>query len=169
MTNKELEHRCYDAIDDLLSIGIDLTTNHYIFRINGRLTRVCGRCTRKTNQPYNFTIEFNPAYIDAVEVDELYDTIIHELLHSAPNCFNHGEEWQRLAGIANKNLLTNVTRLYRGADYQPWKYYVVCDDCGCKMDYRVRRTQSWINIANGNSAKYYCPKCHSYHLIAKEF
>lgn len=168
MTNKELEQRCYDGLDDLLSIGIDLTNNNYVFKINRRITRACAQTKMSRYHEHDFSIEFNPTYIDSVDTDELYDTIIHELLHTAPKCFNHGTEWKRLADIANSKLNTNVERLYRGNDYQPWKYYVKCGECSCKMDYRVRKTQSWVEIHNGNQHRYYCPKCKSYNLLAFE-
>lgn len=171
MTNAELKLMCLDALDDLKSIGIDLTSNIYDFELNNRLKRACGYCQEIGYNMYNnrvhFKISINPNYAKSVDTDELYDTIIHELLHSAPDCMNHGKEWLRLADIANKHLLTNVEQYYRGHEFDPFKYGIRCADCDRIIYKKANQTKTYKNIKAG-IGKYHCNTCGGYNLIAIE-
>lgn len=166
MTITEISLRCYNALDDLECIGIDLSNNAYKFKFNTSLKRVCAQCCY--NQENDFTIEFNPMYVESVDVDELYDTIVHELLHSAPNCYNHGTEWKRLADIANSKLLTNVTRCYKGTNFNPYRYYVKCPTCNKVVYKSATKSPTWKNIYMGNTRRFHCNVCKCYDLIAFE-
>lgn len=165
MTHQELNEICSDALADVISIGIDLSTNRYIFKLNNRLTRACGYCSYISDNCYE--IDINPTYASIVDTDELYDTVVHELLHSAPDCMNHGKEWQRLADIANKHLLTNVSQYYSGNEYNPYKYGVRCCDCDRVIYRRTRQTATYKKIKEGKG-KFHCNTCGGYNLIAIE-
>lgn len=43
-------------------------------------------------------------------VSALHNTIIHELLHTCPDCMNHGEPWKRWALRVNRKYGTNIKR-----------------------------------------------------------
>lgn len=171
LTNVELKLMCMDALDDLKSIGIDLTDNLYSFELSNRLKKSCGYCQEDGYNLYShrahFKIVISSAYVAKVDTDELYDTIIHELLHSAPNCMNHGTTWLRLADIANANLLTNVEQYYKGDEYDPRKYAVKCVDCDKIIYRRANQTALYKGIKNGTK-RCYCNNCRGYNLIAIE-
>lgn len=171
ITNVDLKFMCLDALDDLKSIGIDLTDNIYEFELSNRLKKSCGYCQEIGHNMYSdkahFKICISAPYAAKVDVDELYDTIIHELLHSAPNCMNHGSNWLRLAEIANANLLTHVKQYYTGDEYDPRKYIVKCVDCDKVVYRRANQTAIYKGIKNGTK-KCYCNTCRGYNLIAIE-
>lgn len=57
------------------------------------------------------TIEINKLLLGG-DVKEIYllDTVMHELLHTCPECQNHGAVWKRYAAMVNKAYGYNVKR-----------------------------------------------------------
>ena len=104
--------------------------------VNPRLRRVIVKtyyCGEK-----DFKIELNPAVVqDSVPDSELETTILHELLHTCPGCFNHGKTWSGYAAKVNREYGYNVARTIhceaaaqRRNEIEPYKYKVICKSCG---------------------------------------
>ena len=64
------------------------------------------------SQAVGYTIEINSILLNE-EVPEwaLYETILHELLHTLPGCMNHGSKWRKYAAIVNRRLGYNIKPL----------------------------------------------------------
>lgn len=104
--------------------------------INARIKQRWGQCKRRGNM---FTIEVSSRLVnDSVKVEALEDTVIHELLHTCAGCFNHGDEWQRLADIVNREYGYHVKRTTSPAEkgfseddmHKDAKYHFRCEKCG---------------------------------------
>lgn len=110
-----------------------------------------------------FIISINSILIKRKYEDGLRNTIIHELLHSCPGCYDHGLEWQKQANIVMKNFgyLIKPTDsykekgidLYEYANSGAFKYTIQCSECGV-IYFRKRKSKF---VKNYNS--YRCGKC----------
>lgn len=105
--NERLKNVIENTISKMKGIGINVCPN-IAFKESGGITRA-GYCTRKKrNGVYveEFTISINRYIIN--EKDEL-STVIHELIHTVPGCFNHGELWKKYAKQCSLHFEVNVT------------------------------------------------------------
>ena len=102
--------------------------------INYRATRRLGVCKLRSGE---FSIEIS-AYIlgDSVNEDIIKSAIIHEYLHTCPNCMNHGDTWKKWATImssAYKGIDVTRTICLEGTGIEkPEKaktYCVACEKC----------------------------------------
>ena len=76
--------------------------------INTRAKKRWGQC-RKV--PGGFTININVVLLDEKnDVDGLRNTIFHELLHTCPDCWNHGTQWKAYAAMIRRELGYNIQR-----------------------------------------------------------
>ena len=102
-------HECMTELD---SIGINYNKN-VSFTINTKALRRLGLCTLHKN---TYSIQISSILLDEENpVMALKNTIMHELLHTVPDCMNHGALWQCLANRVNKTLGYTVSRV---ADYK---------------------------------------------------
>lgn len=117
--------------------------------VNPRLRRAVGRCVIVKTYfcgEKDFKIELNPAVVeDSVPDSELETTLIHELIHTCPGCWNHGATWSRYAAKVNREYGYNVARLIncktaeqRRNEAEPYKYKVICKSCGQVVAKRKR-------------------------------
>ena len=105
--------------------------------INTRAKKRWGQC-RKV--PGGFTININVVLLDEKnDVDGLRNTIFHELLHTCPDCWNHGTQWKAYAAMIHRELGYNIQRTSsaeeKGVITEPEtertpKYQIVCNSCG---------------------------------------
>ena len=105
--------------------------------INTRAKKRWGQC-RKV--PGGFTININVVLLDEKnDVDGLRNTIFHELLHTCPDCWNHGTQWKAYAAMIRRELGYNIQRTSsaeeKGVITEPEtertpKYQIVCNSCG---------------------------------------
>lgn len=110
-----------------------------------------------------FVISINKLLIDKKNETGLRNTIIHELLHTCPECYNHGREWvnltkkiKRLLGITVNEKSTYHDLGIDIADYintRSYKYVIQCKECG-ECYFRKRKSDFVINYD-----KYRCRKC----------
>lgn len=76
--------------------------------IKTRAKKRWGQC-RKV--PGGFTININVVLLDEKnDVDGLRNTIFHELLHTCPDCWNHGTQWKAYAAMIRRELGYNIQR-----------------------------------------------------------
>ena len=117
--------------------------------VNPRLRSAVGRCCIVKTYfcgERDFKIELNPAVVeDSVPDSELETTLLHELLHTCPDCWNHGKTWSYYAERVNRAYGYNVARLIdcetaeqRRDKIEPYKYKVICKSCGQVVDKRKR-------------------------------
>lgn len=134
-----------DCIDELNAIEIPFGRIGAV-TVNYRAKSRWGQCVRRENVygfVYSINIRAELVHPDACEKG-LKETIIHEILHTCPNCFCHTGEWKRLADLVNDCYGYNVKRVASAADLgmtefyckheevkrMQWKYTVVCKKCG---------------------------------------
>ena len=94
-------------------------------------------------------------------LEEVMQTLVHEILHTLPNCMNHGAEWKNAAAVVNSKYGYNVSRLssmemanLTAVDIEiQRRYTVVCLDCGNEL-YRERKSKLITHTHN-----YTCGKC----------
>ncbi|MCK9477829.1 MAG: SprT-like domain-containing protein [Candidatus Muirbacterium halophilum] len=86
---------------------------------------------------------------------ELKNTLIHECLHTCPNCMNHGKTWKKYAEKINSNLNYNIKRCTDVNELEKslkeeiikrQKYCVECCNCGQKSFF-MRKCKS-VNYPN---------------------
>ena len=92
-----------------------------------------GQCEKKYGQ-YKITI--NEYLINTNNEKEIKDTIIHEILHTLPDCMNHGKIWKQKAMIINNRYNMDISRCgnFQIVEMQEAKeevqYMFKCKDCG---------------------------------------
>lgn len=85
----QIAEECMEVLDRL-SIPYRNVTE---FVINRRAKR-WGQCKRL---PDGFRISINHLLVDGQHEDGLRETLFHELLHTCPDCMNHGQKWKQYA------------------------------------------------------------------------
>jgi len=108
------------------------------FTVNTRARR-WGQCRLVYGKYY---IDINVTLLDERNgEDGLINTLLHELLHTCPNCMNHGETWKFYAEKVRRIYGYNIKRTsdndekevmtgnlnYKKREY---KYFVYCEKCG---------------------------------------
>lgn len=94
-----------------------------------------GQCVKYYNGDYSINISTR-LLDDSVPYDGLKSTIIHELLHTCPNSFNHGKTWKGYADKVNKRYGYLVQRCDNSIDKgvveitKDAKYAFKCNKCG---------------------------------------
>ena len=126
------------------------------FSANTRAVRRLGVC-KKTGDRY--IIEIASSLLDEnIPEAELYDTLLHELLHTCYGCMKHTGRWKALAAKVNAAYGTDIKR---AADpdsdiiAKKPKYRVVCPSCGAVYE-RYKRS-----ALIQHPERYRCGKCKS--------
>lgn len=109
-------------------------------RINSRAVTRFGRCSYTGGR---YTIELAEVLLNAPELS-CKQTIAHELIHTCPDCMNHGVKFRKYADMMNKTYGYHISRtnseeemgVESRANYQ---YRIVCESCGNEF-MRTRRT-----------------------------
>lgn len=97
-----------------------------------------GECQKYTEN--DFVISINSVLINREFESELCNTIIHELLHTCPDCYNHGAKWtmfaKRIKECFNYDIKVfnschdkNIDPLFF-AKKNNYKYILTCKKCG---------------------------------------
>ena len=146
------------CMKELNSIGLT-RYSHLIasITVNNRLSRALGRCVRKNGV---FSIELaRKSVAEGVDVQFIKNIIMHELIHTMPNCWNHGPLFQNYARIINRGLgyhvsTTETIENMMAAGVKPLiksevaKYALVCGKCGKQVAYRQRQCDLTTNPGN---------------------
>lgn len=106
---RDLQRYANECIKDMKAIGIEVPVIEE-FKVNKRAKSRYGQCSynRKTKA---YVIEICDDLLDEeCNVMALRETIFHEIIHTLPNCMNHGAEFKKYADMINKAYLTNITR-----------------------------------------------------------
>ena len=147
------------GIEMLNGIGMDISRDITVVKVNGRLSRALGRCRRVVQYGIvHYEIELQPnILVDGIDDAIPMNTILHELLHTCPMCMNHGPEWTRRASIVRRKLGYNITRCAEAEALtqngvklkeQEDKYAAVCLKCGRTVKTYKRWTSTLETISN---------------------
>ena len=154
-----------NCIDMLDSIGINYG-NIVEIKVNKRAKKRWGYCqrvwngtTRDGKRKYNFYINISHILLDErIGIESLENTIIHEILHTCPGCFDHGNGWKQMAAKVKNKLGYDIQRvdsvqnkigdsaIYK--EYVKPKYIVRCKKCGREVGKQrmcgiVKYPQNW--------------------------
>lgn len=127
------------------------------YRVNTRFRSRWGCCKKRDGK---FTIEIHPLLADSrVNEDALITTLIHELIHTCPDCMNHGALWKSYAQKVHRaygypiQTTIRLDEIYgfshllkEGSDAgvssgEKYRFVLVCQKCG-KMFFRKRASQT---------------------------
>lgn len=153
----------HEVQEELENIGIKT------LRINSveitKSTRAYGsmKIKRAYGQFIDATMKINIAYADRTDDKDLYNTVVHELIHAIPDAIGdgHGSIFKRYAKIIGEHLGTNITRTSEHASIElpsskeEYKYVVFCDGCGQTVK-RKRKSKLITQVNN-----YKCGICGS--------
>ncbi len=126
--------------------------------INNRLRSSWGLCRKKNiNNEKVFVIELNQYLLEGSD-NAVMNTLLHELLHTCYNSFNHGKTWLRYAVKINAKYGYNIKRTENceANEVEPqklFKYFVKCKKCGNL----IGKTRLCKVITNPE--QYRCAKC----------
>lgn len=130
--------------------------------VNRRSKRRWGQCRRRGGV---YMININVDLLaDNAPLKGLKETIIHEILHTCPNCMKHTGEWKRLVGIVNNYYGYNIKRCdsaedkgldddYTNVKRAEARYRFRCADCGSEI---IRYRESKFTR---NYERYVCGRC----------
>ena len=82
--------------------------------------------------------------------DSILNTLIHELLHTLPNCQDHGSQWKAYSKEIYKMTGIEISRLSElpiPASQLNYKYLIKCSQCG--KEYGFGRTTKVLNNLSG--------------------
>lgn len=124
--------------DELNAIGI-YPPALISFSVNTRATKRWGQC-KLSYGVYSINIS-SRLLEDGLPDMVAKNTIAHELLHTMPDCMNHGNEWQRYANKVNKaysgyNIKRCTSAEEKGIAPIIGKWNLDCQDCGRHWDYQ---------------------------------
>ena len=113
-----------EVIADALSIGIDffganphqIDENVYLMKRKYTL----GLCKKRRTEfgDYVYQISFSKNFL-ALTGQHVKNVLMHELIHTLPNCFNHGTEFKRVMRLVNSKLPQyNVDTRCRGEEWK---------------------------------------------------
>lgn len=121
---------------------------------NSRLTRAIARCCfRKTNGIKTFYLEVGPMFFQ-IDEEARRNALVHELIHTFPQCFNHGAEFKYWATYFRQygyNVMVHMPS--EEIPLEAYKYLIQCDNCG-KIYKRNRMCDDIKNVQD-----YRCGRC----------
>lgn len=129
--------------------------NSYVLEYsNGKNVHTLGTCQRLCDNQYKIVI--NRKFAEVSNIETVHNVIVHEILHSLPNCMNHGKEWKNAANKYNRKYNTNISRTtpteclgdYSEVIKSTNIYEVKCCNCGkvfgrSRMSDLIKNTSSY--------------------------
>lgn len=108
-----LENVVNRAFEILSAEGIHVQVTENDISLGNRVwTSAWGKCYRRHTMfgGDRFEITLNYAFYKAAKPQAAVQTLLHELLHTLPGCFNHGGLWKRYAQMINKKYNLKIKR-----------------------------------------------------------
>lgn len=166
----ELRNTFFEVIQELKPIFPEVMSIQYSIVFNDRAIKRYGQCRKLADHFYEINI--NKKFAQHCKIEDVKNTIVHEILHSLPNGMNHKGQWSYYANIVNHKLPHyHITRTncYEGyAETKPVpKYVVSCPHCkGIEWKY-YRASEVVKNLLGKNIRGYHCPTCKQHDLQIK--
>lgn len=153
---QEYINECYLILDNLNIPYYDKTL--VVFKWNNRISTKWGYCRK--NNDNTFTIAISSCLReDNIKHKKVLSVILHEILHTCPGCFNHGELWTSYAKQINQHYNIKIRETSSAKELKvPYKYIVKCKNCKIKIAFALKPSMT--------NRK--CPYCHSSNLKLKE-
>lgn len=163
---KEVENCLYKIKEIGLIKNNERNINNYEFSFNSRKLNTYGTCkTIVPNKKYLITL--NLLYVQYGTIEQIRNTIMHEILHSLPNGHGHKGKWKQYASIVNSKYLEyHISRTSYSKEYQlalkanivP-NYTLICPNCN--ETWRYQRKTKLISNLLYYKGKYEltCPYC----------
>ena len=128
------------------------------FRVNTRAKKRFGQCQKQGDR---YFINISAFMLDErTGLNGLKSTIHHELLHTCPDCMNHGSRWKTYAALLNRTYgycisTTNSPEEYRVPQELQLsaKYILRCKRCG--QEYKRQKMTATVS----HPEKYHCGRC----------
>lgn len=132
-----------EEVKDLIPYSNKIDNN---VRISKRAFRFMGRCTKNwTKDSYFITV--SQLLLNTNNTKLIKETLIHELIHTCINCFNHGNNFKYFMHTINDRTNYNVVINSNNQEYAKQvenfrknskpKYKITCIKCGM-ITYRNR-------------------------------
>lgn len=161
-TEQDILAEIYEDRDLLVALGLESMKDYkYVAVINRRKgTKRIGCCSKIG--PNTYEIQLTEKYLRACSSDEVHNTIMHEVIHSAPNCMNHGTAWQNLAYRVNQRYeFTTIKRLSNDSTAlqiarSQARYFLWCPKCSNRKWSWIRKPSRWNYYISGKCT---CLKC----------
>ena len=180
ITQENFKEKVQEVLDELKAIGVRIETTVYDYKLelNERALSRFGQCSKKTRYRKDYyTIQINNFHNMIDSETEVKNTLVHEIIHSMPNCMNHGEVWKRIALKYSRAYGIDIARTNRHEKYSQfrkeyeaqktnsageiigtnkYKYAVTCTCCGKEWKYQKR--SKIVELAY-KGKKLECPYC----------
>lgn len=153
--NNSINNLLQEIITEAKNINIPIGNIDPIVKINTRAIKRLGQCSKRGNKYY---IQIS-AFIITEDQKAVRETLAHEILHTAPDCMNHGNIWKRYANMMKRKYGYDVTRTKNIACYGITKpvsetsYTIKCQGCG-QVIHRHKKSKLITHIH-----LYRCGKC----------
>lgn len=110
--NKKLNKCLNECLKEVDSVGIP---HGKITKIvpNYRAKSYYGMCVQNDEKQNTYTIVVTQMiYRKTTPKKSLKQVVIHEILHTCPDCMNHGEKWKKYARIMNETYGYDIKRVW---------------------------------------------------------
>ena len=140
-----------EVINEAIALNIPISNNiNSNITINTRAKGRFGQC-KKHNGTYLIEIS---EHLTQAENKYIKQTLAHEVLHTCPNCMNHGVTWKSYARKMNINYGYEISRATScnnmgivSPRIENAKYIITCKTCG-KKSYKQRAANVVKHIDN---------------------
>ena len=167
---RDLQYYAMECINDMINIGIDVPEIQS-FTVNTRAKKRFGQCKRIDGE---FYININVNLLnEECPLLSLKETLYHEIIHTLPKCFNHGQWFHYYAEMVNNAYGTHVdtTNTFKekyGEEFyakvastttlnRPYREYAVyCPNCDrIVASGKYRRSPKWF----AHAERFKCKRC----------
>lgn len=138
------------VVEELFTVAVNLLTPlqyelpNIKVEASNRLKRALGQAVRTGHD--NYRIQISTHHLKHRSGAESLDTMIHEILHCLPECFNHGKHWKHEAYRVNEllgmNIDTKANIEITEEELNGYNHAIQCKECGTIMGY-MRRTKAY--------------------------
>lgn len=159
LSQEKLNELLKKAISEVKDAEIEVLSEKIIPNIRiAKARSFYGICKKK---PEGLEISISKYHLSN-SLESVYQTIVHEVLHTVDGCMNHGTKWKVMANRMNKKYGYSISRLGTAKsgvklDAPPkkvvYKYIIVCQNCG--HTYKRQRKSKLTDNLN----RYRCGKC----------
>lgn len=160
------------CVAEVRSAGI-VPGNIIEWKINRRAKKRWGLCTRKPNGDCIIQIAARLLEDERISEKACKETIIHEILHTCPECHGHTGQWKAYAQIMNEKYGYNIKRTTSGEEkgvenYHvtqrlDYSYKIICKYCGYVI---LKKKKCKFTHYYGN---YKCASCGRTHAYKKYY
>ena len=134
--SRDLNAAARDCLRMLEQCGIPIGRIREI-KADTRSCRRWGVCRREADGSFRIGISAR-LLEDGVPLQSLQQTILHELLHTAPGCMDHTGNWKRYADLLNRQYGFSIRRASAPEDLGApedtrIRYRFRCEGCGAEQ------------------------------------